>query len=363
MESLKQLLKNLIQFRTTAENPEQLLAIIDYVEKFLNSPNLVIERYMRNGKPSLVVKFSKYAKSKHFKVIFAGHLDVVPARDEQFVPLEKDGKIFGRGALDMKGPSAVMIKLFKDLADMGEDKNIALMLTTDEEIGSYNGVRYLVEDKGYTCDLAVIPDSGENFTIITDEKGAFHFAVEFRGKPAHGSMPWLGDSAIEKVLKFYEDLKNFILYESDDPEHWHNTVVMGTFKGGNKVNQIPPYARAEFDLRFVSPFTLDEIKYGVSYLVKKYGGKMEVLSEGHPFSTDINNPLVKTFIDSVREVIGDTKFGKTHGATDGRFFAAKDIPVVMIYPEGGDIHGDDEWVSFDSLVKLYKIFEDFVGKI
>ncbi len=362
MESLKQLLKNLIQFRTTYENPEQLLAIVDYVEKFLDSPNLYIERFIRNGKPSLAVCLNKN-RNRHFKIIFAGHLDVVPAKDEQFIAKEEGNRIYGRGALDMKGPSAVMIKLFKDLADKGVKKDICLMLTTDEEVGSYDGVGYLVEEEGFSADLAVIPDSGENFTVITHEKGVLHFSVDFTGKPAHGSMPWLGDSAIEKGLRFYEDLKRFLLYDSDDPEHWHNTVVLGVMKGGNKVNQIPPSAHLEFDVRFVPPFTIDEIKSAVSYLAKKHGGKITVLSEGHPFSTDINHPLVQKFISKVKQVVGEVKFGKTHGATDGRFFASKNIPVIMIYPEGEDIHGDNEWVSFDSLVKLYNIFYEFVISI
>jgi len=363
MESLRRLLINLINFKTTAENPEQLLEIIEYVERYLSHPNLKIERFMKNGKPSIVASFARHSNNRKFKVIFVGHLDVVPGREDQFVPKEEDGKIFGRGALDMKGPSSVMIKLFRDLAEREEYKDIALMLTTDEEVGSLNGVKYLLDEEGFSCDLAVIPDSGEDFTVITEEKGALHFAVEFDGKPAHGSMPWLGESAIEKALKFYEDLKNFVLYDSQDPERWHNTLVMGVFRGGNKVNQIPPSARVEFDLRFVPPFTLEEIRAGISYLVKKHGGKLEILSEGHPFSTDLNHPIVKLFLESVEKVVGGVKLGKTHGATDGRFFAERGIPVVMIYPQGGDIHGDNEWVSFDSLIKLYEIFEDFVGKI
>ncbi len=355
MESLKQLLKNLIQFRTIHENSEQLLAVIDYVERYLDSPGVSFERYIRNGKPSIVVKLNGNRKSRKFKAIFAGHLDVVPARDEQFIPVEKDGKIYGRGAMDMKGPSAVMIKLFRDLAEKGVKKDIALILTTDEEVGSYNGVRYLVEEIGYGADIAVVPDSGDNFTVVKDEKGVLHFAVEFEGKPAHGSMPWLGESAIGKALSFYEDLKRFLLYDSDDPEHWHNTLVMSVFKGGSKVNQIPPDAYVEFDFRFVPPFELSEIKQGIIYLAKKYGADVKFLSE--------ENPLVKSFLESVKNVIGEVKFGRTHGATDGRFFASKGIPVVMIYPEGGDIHGNEEWVSFESLVKLYNIFRDFVDKL
>ncbi len=363
MEPLKSLLKTLIQFESVAERPDQLLAIINYAEKYLEHPGLRIERFMKGEKPSLVVSFKRSRRDRHFKVIFAGHLDVVPARREQFVAREEGDRIYGRGALDMKGPCAVMMKLFKDLAEEGEEPDIALMLTTDEEIGSQNGVRYLLEEEGYSSDFAVIPDSGEGFHIITDEKGALHFRVKFKGKPAHGSMPWLGESAIEKALLFYEDIKGALLYDSDDPEHWHNTLTLGTFHGGKKVNQVPPEAYMELDFRFVPPFTLGEAKRVVSYVAKKYGAEVEFMSEGEPFSTDLDHPISKAFIESVKEVLGEVKFGKTHGATDGRFFAARDIPVVMIYPEGGDIHGDNEWVSVPSLAKLYDIFRAFVKKV
>ncbi|NPA79778.1 MAG: M20/M25/M40 family metallo-hydrolase [Thermotogae bacterium] len=363
MDSLRSLLKTLIQFESVAERTDQLIAIINYAEKYLEHPNLRIDRFLRNEKPSLVASFKKSNRDRHFKVIFAGHLDVVPADMEQFIAREEDGKIYGRGALDMKGPCAVMMKLFKDLAEEGSEYDIALMLTTDEEIGSQNGVRYLLEEEGYSSDFAVIPDSGENFHIITDEKGALHFAVEFSGKPAHGSMPWLGESAIEKAIAFYGEARASLLYDSDDPEHWHNTLTLGRFVGGNKVNQVPPNARIELDFRFVPPYTLEEAKSVVRYLAKKYGAKVEFLSDGEPFSTDLEHPISKAFIESVREVLGEVRFGKTHGATDGRFFAKKGIPVMMIYPEGGDIHGSNEWVSIPSLEKLYRIFRTFVERV
>ena len=363
MESLKSLLKKLIQFESVAERPDQLIAVINYAEKYLEHPNLRIDRFMKGEKPSLIVSFKRSNKERHFKVLFAGHLDVVPARREQFVAREEGDRIYGRGALDMKGPCAVMMQLFKDLAEEGAEPDIALMLTTDEEIGSQNGVRYLLEEEGFSSDFAVIPDSGEGFRVITEEKGALHFRVTFKGRPAHGSMPWLGESALEKALAFYEDVKSALLYDSDDPEHWHNTLTLGKLVGGRKVNQVPPEATMELDFRFVPPFTLGEAKGLVSYIAKKYKAEVEFLSEGQPFSTDLEHPLSRLFIESVREVLGEVRFGKTHGATDGRFFAARGIPVVMIYPEGGDIHGDNEWVSVPSLETLYRIFRTFVGKL
>ncbi len=356
-------MRTLVQFESVAERPDQLLAIANFAEKYLEHPSLRIERFIKGEKPSLVAGFSRRPANRHFKVLFAGHLDVVPAKREQFIMREEGDRLYGRGVLDMKGPCAVMMKLFKDLAEEGSEYDIALMLTTDEEVGSQNGVRYLLEEEGFKADIAVIPDSGEGFRIITEEKGALHFRVNFKGKPAHGSMPWLGENAVEKSLRFYEDVKKVLLDGRDDPQHWHNTITLGRIGGGRKVNQVPDEAFLEIDFRFVPPYTLEEAKSAVVFLAKKYGADVEFLSEGEPFSTDLEHPLARKFIESVEEVIGEVKTGKTHGATDGRFFAKRGIPVVMIYPEGGDIHGDGEWVSFSSLLRLYEIFKRFVSKL
>jgi succinyl-diaminopimelate desuccinylase len=359
-EELIELVFNLIRFKTIASNEDELKNIIDFTENYLKWNKLLkIEKFKVNNKYNLIAKISN-----EVKVYFVVHLDVVDAKEEQFNPYLDGDKIVGRGALDMKGPAATVLYLFKNL---NKFIPIGLIVTTDEEVGSLNGVKYITENMDIKSDVVVIPDGGEDFNIITKGKGAFHFRVKSYGKSAHGSTTWLGVNAVDKLLEFYKELKNIILEYKDDNENiennWYNTLNLGKIEGGVKVNVVPDYAYAEIDIRFTEKYTLDNIYNVVDYLIKKHNLELEVLSTGSPVSIDLNNKYLQKFIQSYKEILGEPKFSVEHGATDGRFFAAKNIPVITIYPQGQGLHSNYEWVSLSSLVTLFKLFYNFISKI
>jgi succinyl-diaminopimelate desuccinylase len=359
-EELLELVFNLIRFKTIASNEDELKKIIDFTENYLKDNKLLkIEKFKVNNKYNLIAKIND-----EVKVYFVVHLDVVDAKEEQFNPYLDGDKIVGRGALDMKGPAATVLYLFRNL---NKFIPIGLIATTDEEVGSLNGVKYITENMDIKADVVVIPDGGEDFNIITKGKGAFHFRVKSYGKSAHGSTTWLGVNAVDKLLEFYKELKNIILEYKDDNENiennWYNTLNLGKIEGGVKVNVVPDYAYAEFDIRFTEKYSLDNIYNVVDYLTKKHNLELEVLSTGSPVSIDLNNKYLQKFIQSYKEILSEPKFSVEHGATDGRFFAAKNIPVITIYPQGQGLHSDYEWVSLSSLVTLFKLFYNFILKI
>lgn len=358
---MKELLKKLIEFETTAQNGDQLAAIIQFAEDFLRRPALTIHRYERNGKPSLVATFQP--GSKRSRVMFVGHLDVVDAEPEQFHAMEKDEKIWGRGALDMKGSCAVMMTLFQNLP---HPYPVSLMLTTDEEIGSENGVAYLLREEGWEADFAVIPDGGENFEMVIGEKGVLHLRAMAKGKSAHGSRTWEGENAIDRLLDFYSRLKaRFPSEPCGDTHHWHPTLNLGRIAGGKKVNIVPDEATMELDIRFTEPYSLLDMQTEIEGILSQTPGvKMEVLTTGEVVYSPPDHPDIQTFRKVVEKVLGrGTTLSREHGATDGRFFAEKNIPIVIIYPRGSGIHSREEWVSCDSLEQLYSIFENFIRSI
>jgi succinyl-diaminopimelate desuccinylase len=361
-EAIGTLLEELLKFRTVSKETSELKKIIDYVESLFSHPSFRKYRYIRNNKPSLVVSFTD---TKNPKVLFVGHLDVVDAEPDQFIPRREGDRIYGRGALDMKGPDAVMIQLFLSMAEGDKTYPAALMLTTDEEVGSFDGVAYLVEEEGWRADFAIIPDGGENFSLIVEGKGVAHIRIKSTGKSAHGSEPWKGDNALDKLIALYDKIKsNFPEEPCGDPEHWHNTISLGKLTGGDSINRIPDSAEMGLDIRFVSPWTVSQIVEMVEGEVKGIPGlSMEVLSTGEVMSTPKDHPLIKTFREAAEEVLGEEpSYSRVHGATDGRFFSQKNIPVVITYPVGDNIHGKNEWVDLNSLVKLYNIFEKFLDK-
>ena len=130
-EEITALLRKLVSFKTTADNPEELSKCIDFVKGFLPK-TLIVKKYVKNKKPSLVITF---AKTKNPEIFFACHLDVVPAPDSMFVPRIKGKRMYARGSYDDKGSAAALICLMRDFAKEGKKPSVGLILTTDEEIG------------------------------------------------------------------------------------------------------------------------------------------------------------------------------------------------------------------------------------
>src|SRR5919206_717845 len=108
------LTRDLIAIPSVADRPDQLRAVIDYAERYARAlPGVHIHRAESEGKPSLVVTLHD---TRSPAMILNAHLDVVPARPEQFRPDVRDGRVYGRAAQDMKGSGAVLLRLMKDLA-------------------------------------------------------------------------------------------------------------------------------------------------------------------------------------------------------------------------------------------------------
>jgi succinyl-diaminopimelate desuccinylase len=356
------LLESLIQRETVATRLDELKNIIDDAEALLRGKGLHLLRYEVNGKHSLVVTFHDTMSPE---VMFAGHLDVVDAEPEQYLPRRDGDRLWGRGSLDMKGPTATMMQLFADLADEGKRPDIGLMLTTDEEVGSPDGVAHLVLKEGWGAKFAVIPDGGEDFSLVVGEKGALHFRVKATGKAAHGSRTWDGDNALDTLIRFYGMLRSAGGFPSEPcrvPEHWHPTLNLGVIHGGKKVNIVPDEGVMELDMRFPEPWTSDHALALVKGTLAQFPGlSLEVTTRGEVVYTPPDNPYLRRFAEVVTREVGRPPIvTREHGATDGRFFAEKGIPILILYPVGAGIHSREEWVSLSSLGTLYRIFRSFL---
>lgn len=203
-QEIVNLTKKLIKVPSVKANTAALYKIINFCKTYFAGREFITKKLESNKKLSLVVTFEKTQKPEIFLV---GHLDVVEGEKEQFIPQVKGNRLYGRGSKDMKGADSVMMVLMKNLASMKIKPSLGLMLTTDEEIGGLNGVGYLLRTKKYSCKVAFVPDGGNNFKIITSEKGVIHFKLTAKGKSAHGSRPWIGENAIDKLIKAYQKLR------------------------------------------------------------------------------------------------------------------------------------------------------------
>jgi succinyl-diaminopimelate desuccinylase len=353
---MKPILAKLIGFQTDQYHPRELKNCADYVKALLKKSGLPSKMYFSQGKYSLIT--AKKLK-KHYQYILCGHLDVVPADyPKAFTPVIKGDRLYGRGAADMKGVDAAMIKLM--LSSGLKYADAALMLTTDEEIGGFNGVRFLIEKQGIRCDCAIVPDGGKNFELVLAEKGVLHVKLTAKGKSAHGSRPWVGDNAIEKLISAFQFIKTN-MPETDFNNLWKPSVNLGKLAGGDAANKVPGRAEMYLDFRFPENKDRTIIKKLLNKAVKKHQGlAWKPMVEGDILKTSPKNKYVKKMLKTAEALGIKMEFDKCHGASDGRYFSAHNIPVLMFAPKASAAHIDNEWVDLKSLNKFYMLLKNFL---
>ncbi len=132
-EDLVRLTMDLVAIPSISHDPSGIKGVIDYIEQFCAAlPGVHTARHESADKPSLVAAFDS-VRSK--ALILNAHVDVVPGREDQFRPFERDGRVYGRGAQDMKAAAAAMLLLLKELATTGTHPSVSWQFVTDEEIG------------------------------------------------------------------------------------------------------------------------------------------------------------------------------------------------------------------------------------
>lgn len=360
IQELSQILTNLIAVKSTHDNIPALEQVVGYVEQFFASESVVVKKYVKNNKPSIVIST---ADTRTFDVVLNGHLDVVHADSGEFIPRDQAGKIYGRGALDMKGPVSVLMLAFRDFIRTNKNVSIGLMLTTDEEVGGPDGVRYLVEDEGYRAKVVVVPDGGEIDRVVTAQKGVVRFVLTAHGSAAHASRPWMGKNAIDMISDCYAELKQ--MYPAPQAEDdWRPSVNLGTISGGASVNQVPDFCTAGLDFRFIETKSADKWIAEIQQICSKHEVQCTVDIVGDMCFTDPENDYIKTFIKASETVLKKAiRISGETGASDARFFSKHTIPVIISNPVGGNIHTSGEYVELASLEQYYQILMIFLKAI
>jgi len=362
---LEEYLKKLIEFRTISKDFKENGEALMWIENKIKDLPVYVKRHKKNGFKSLIITTQK---TKTPKIMLSAHLDVVKGSENVFKPVIKDGKLYGRGVFDMKYAIACYLKLLIELKAELPKLDLGIMITTDEEIGGHNGVNFLLNEEKYSSEICVLPDGGTNWELITESKGILQIKVKSKGKSAHGSKPWLGESAIDNLVDFLQALKGNKTFDENyykrGQEHYCNTFNVGKISGGEVANQVADYAEAVLDIRFVSSENEADILRLIKKVAKK-SGKIEIekIISGYPLKTDENNSYVRKFINIAKQNGIDIKPTFTHGSSDARFFSENKIPVIVLRPNGGGHHSEEEWIDLESLGSFYKVLKMFVVSV
>ncbi|MBI2326076.1 M20/M25/M40 family metallo-hydrolase [Candidatus Collierbacteria bacterium] len=336
------------------ENARALDLVIGWIDK-----KAIIKR-VQNGKAEILIAGNADNLSPDFA--FMVHMDIVAGKPEQFKMVVDGDRLIGRGTSDMKFSVPMGIALLNEIISTNSKQSFALVITTDEEIGGPEGAKYLVEVMKYSPKVLIVPDGGDNLIFVDKAKGVCQINIHSTGSPAHASRPWLGKNALEPLVliaaKLIEEFGTI-----NKKESWLTTMNIGVIQGGISTNQVCPEAVMKLDFRFPETERIERILEKVRKLSREVGNEVtvELSSTGQPTFTDKNLPVVKKFIKALEGAAGrKIEVRPTYGASDARWFANLDVPVLMIKPIGGGIHSDTEWVSLSSCLKFYDGLKNFL---
>ena len=352
---LNKTLAELVEFKTVSGNHSETRRLYDYVRQRCANLPVTFEETSSNGFTSLAVYTGS---TTHPKLTLQVHVDVVTADDDQFKLQRKNGKLFGRGTYDMKFALACYLEIFDNLGEDLANYDVALLLTDDEEIGSANGAKLLIE-QGYKTDVVVIPDGGDYWHIEKSAKGTWEINLTFHGEATHGSRPWTGDNASEKLVKMLAEM-----YEQLPNDEDGITANVTQLEAVTSHNQIPGEARAAVDIRFKTTEQYDYLRKTVESLADKYDATIDLFLGINPININLHNPYIQRFMKSVESVRGKQEDPTmSYGASDGRFFDLVGIPVIVMRPEGGDAHGGSEWIDEKGFEEYYRVLLDYVKNV
>lgn len=349
-------LSRLVAFYPVSKNQESVKSLLKYCQTRLSATkgfkvNKVVNH---NGFHSLYVATTQ---TKVPKVLLQAHVDVVPALEHLHTTVLKDNRFIGRGVFDMLFAAAAFLELSSEIARDLPNLNFGILLTGDEELGGLNGVEKFVDD-GYGADIVILPDAGRRIgTINTGSKGVYGFDLIVDGVAHHGSRPWEGDGAGNKIVATLSEI--LALTKNDQQSSF--TIVVTTLSGGDSINKGPANASAHLDIRYRDDQALEELKTQLPTILKKHGVKIDNMDEAVAFNLDLEHPAVKKFLKIYESHVEDgIEQMRAEGTSDARFFVAKQVPVIMFRPLGGGAHSDEEWIDIAEFNKFYEILKRYV---
>ena len=306
-------------------------------------------------------------------VVFDGHCDVVPPgpleawNSNPFEPTIKDGKVFGRGSADMKGPlAALCIALLEFvLANPDHKGTVGLLVTSDEEGNAIDGTGRALKtlvDRGTQIDFAVVgePTSEEVFgdMIKVGRRGSISARMTVFGMQGHVAYPHLADNPVHRLSPFLTELLAIHWDGGDQNFPPTSLQVSNIHAGTGAVNVIPGTVTLDFNLRYNVLHSAEIIQTRVSKMAEAFGLNcaFEWNPSAKPFVTR-NAPLINAVAGAIiKEIRTNPKQGTGGGTSDARFFAAHKIPVVEFGPLNTTIHAANECVGIDELEKCVRIY-------
>ena len=392
------------RFMPDPENSQES-AVQDLVETRLKALGLDITRWEAEARrPNLVAQ--RYGAGGGRSLAFNGHIDVVPIGNldgwnyDPWGSDIADGKLYGRGTVDMKAGVAAFISATQAIIEAGIELNgdLQLHIVVDEEAGGFAGSRDVIK-RGYSADGVIVaePTSG---LIDAAEGGLSWLRVTIRGRAAHAGWRFAqiypqqnadaenadGINAIEKGVKFVQAVREFEREWAHGRHHplmppGITTINPGVMIGGVGLGEdglpqitsnpamIPDVCVVDFDFKYLPTETFDEVREEFESFVAAFAHTDPWLRDHPPtlqwhlsnidfppFSTPPDHALIQTVRDTHQQLGIETVLTGKRAVTDAAFYAGAGMTPIVLGPAGEGLHGDNEYVELDSVIETAKVF-------
>ena len=338
--------------------------------ELLSPLGFVCETIESNGVTNLWAR--KGTESPMF--VFAGHTDVVPTgpvnqwASEPFTPTVREGRLYGRGAADMKTSIAAMVIACEEFVASHPDHlgSIAFLITSDEEGPAVDGtvvVCELLEERGVTLDYCLVgePTSAHILgdMIKNGRRGSLSGHLVIKGIQGHIAYPQLARNPIHQAAPALAELAAEVWDEGNEyyaPTSWQVSNIHG---GAGANNVIPGELTLEFNFRFSTASTAEGLEARVHAILDRHGLEytLDWTLSGLPFLTP-KGTMSDAVCNAIRVETGvTTELSTTGGTSDGRFIARICPQVIEFGPPNASIHKIDEYVELrfiDPLKNIYR---------
>ncbi|HEX2940416.1 MAG TPA: acetylornithine deacetylase [Rhodopila sp.] len=363
----RDLLERLVAFDTTSRNSN--LALIGFIRDYLDGHG-VSYRVSTDAAGQKANLHAIIGPQQAGGLALSGHVDTVPVDGQAwsadpFRLRRQDGRLYARGACDMKGFVAACLAAVPDFQGMRLVRPLHLFITFDEEVGCGGAQRLIADmtESGLKPDLCVVGEPSGMQPILA-HKGKLNLTVTVRGRPGHSSEPGKGVNAVqaaaEAIAHVAAEARRVAaegpFEEGFDPPH--TTIHVGTMQGGTILNIIPEHASFTMEWRCIpsdSPYQhLDRLRDWIARTIEPAMKAVDPAC-GFSFETTLEMPGMALPEDhpltqAVKQVSGFNSTGKVSYGTEGGFYEHAGIPTIVCGPGHiAQAHQPDEWIAESEL--------------
>lgn len=367
--------KKIVSINTVDGNEAEVADYIDSLFKPYEGEDVQIEHVPHSqGRDNLVITIGHGDRV----LGFSGHQDVVDPGDlslwdtDPFTPVVKNGKLYGRGACDMKSGLAAMVVAMLEMLEKGEQLpgKIKLLITVGEEIGNFGAAQ--LTKQGYADDL-----DGLMVTEPTDDlqeicyacKGVIDYHVTSLGKAAHSSTPEKGVNAIDPLLEFANQAKAALAkFDHEDPILGKLTHVITKIVAGEQINSLAEKAQLAGNIRTIPEYPNEKVYATLNGIIDQLNKlpnhhlTIKYTFPEEPMGGDPHSAMLQLALKVAHDQFGiDAKPVTSTGANDGQEFtqAKKDFVSIEMGPGSDSAHQPNEYCNLAAYYQAIAFYQAF----